>query len=133
MPPWISSALADLVMLIHAAFVVFVALGALLAFRWPRVAWVQVPCALYGAAIELVGWVCPLTPLERRLRTAAGAEGYGGGFIEHYVGGLLYPANWTRIHVFLGVAVLVVNGAVYGWLLWRRARRRGDAEGKAAG
>lgn len=121
----LSSVFADLVMLVHAAFVVFVAVGGFLAAWRPKVAWAHVPCALYGAAIEFFGWVCPLTPLEVRLRRAAGQAGYEGGFIEHYVGGLLYPESWHAIHVWLGVAVVVGNVAVYAWVWRRRPDRSG--------
>lgn len=129
----IHSILADVVMLVHFAFVLFVALGAFLVLwrRW--VAWLHVPCALYGAAIEFFGWICPLTPLENDLRRQAGQAGYAGGFIENYVGGLLYPADWSRIHVWLGIAVVVGNGAIYAWIWWRRRSRRPTAGGDEAG
>jgi uncharacterized membrane protein YhhN len=78
-------ALADGVLVVHLAFVLFVVLGGLLALRWPRVAWVHVPVALYGAAIEYVGFICPLTPLEVWLRERGGEAGYQGGFVEHYI------------------------------------------------
>lgn len=112
--------MADLVLLVHAAFVAFVALGAFLVLQWPRVAWAHVPCALYGAGIEFYGWTCPLTPLEASLRRAAGQEGYTGSFLEHYLQPVLYPASWEQLHLWLGAAVLVGNGLIYGWILWRR-------------
>lgn len=117
------SLLADLTMLVHFGFVLFVSLGALLVLwrRW--IAWIHVPCAAYGAAIEFRGWVCPLTPLENRLRRAAGEAGYEGGFIEHYVGGLLYPADWGEIHVLLGVLVILLNAGLYAWILTRGRSR----------
>lgn len=121
--------LADLVMLAHFAFVVFVAAGGFLALWRRAVAWAHVPCALYGAAVELVGWVCPLTPLEVRLRRAAGEAGYTGSFVEEYLGGLLYPAGWEEVHVWLGVAVLLGNAAIYGWVLRRRVRTAGPESG----
>ena len=108
--------------LVHFAFVVFVVLGGLLALRWPRLIWAHLPCALWGAVIEFTGAVCPLTPLENRLRQQAGSAGYAGGFIEHYLMPVLYPAGLTRgMQIGLGVAVIVVNLAVYGWILrrWR--------------
>src|SRR6184192_4249345 len=77
--------LADCVVLVHATFVAFVMLGGFLAWRWRAVVWAHVPAALWGAAIEYGGWVCPLTPLENALRARAGLEGYRGGFVEHYV------------------------------------------------
>lgn len=117
--------LADLVLLSHAAFVLFVATGGFFVLRWPRLAWLHVPCALYGAAIEFVGWVCPLTPLEQQLRRQAGQAGYAGGFLDHYLRGVLYPSNWEHIHVALGVAVIVGNVALYGLAL-ARWRRRGS-------
>ena len=115
--------LADLVLLTHLAFIVFVALGGLAVLRWPRVAWIHLPVLAYGVAIELVGWVCPLTPIEQELRRTAGGAGYEGGFIEHYVGGVVYPTDWSRIHVWLGVALIAFNVAVYCWVLWRRRRQ----------
>ena len=112
--------LADLLLLIHAAFVLFVIGGGLLVLRWPRLAWVHLPAALWGAGIEFSGWICPLTPLEKAWRRAAGGQAYEGGFIEHYVTAALYPAGLTRpIQVALGVAVLGLNGWVY-WQVWRR-------------
>jgi hypothetical protein len=128
----IDKILADLVVTFHVAFVVFVVTGGLLVLRWPRLAWLHLPCALWGAWVELSGWICPLTPLEISLRVAAGEAGYKGGFLEHYVIPMLYPAGLTRgIQVGLGVAVLVVNVAAYAAVV-RRVRRtaaRTDREG----
>jgi len=112
---------ADLVALTHFAFVLFVVLGGLLALRWRRVIWVHLPCAVWGVLIEFTGCVCPLTPMENWLRQQAGESGYSGGFIEHYVIPVLYPVGLTRsVQVALGVAVIVVNVAIYAWLLARR-------------
>lgn len=120
-------ALADLTLLLHGLFVVFVVLGGFLALRWPRVAWAHVPAAAWGALIELQGWVCPLTPLENRFRRLGGEAGFGGGFLEHYVVPVLYPPGLTReIQVWLGVAVVALNLGVYGWILWRRGHERGS-------
>lgn len=117
--------LADLVTLLHLAFVAFVVLGGLLAFRWPRVVWAHVPAALWGAFIEFSGRICPLTPLEIWLRRRGGAEGYSGGFVEQYVIPILYPADLTTdIQILLGVVVTTINGIVYGLLLARHLRRR---------
>ena len=123
---------ADVVLLVHLAFVIFVVLGGLLALRWPRVAWVHVPVALYGAVIEFVGFTCPLTPLEIWLRRQGGEVGYRGDFIEHYVMAGLYPTGLTReVQVGLGVGVLVLNACVY--TVWVRRRRRGRATAGRAG
>jgi Protein of Unknown function (DUF2784) len=120
----VAAALADAVVLVHVLFVVFVAAGGLLVLRWPRLAWLHVPAFLWGAAIELGGWICPLTPLENRLRRSAGEAGYPGGFIDHTLIPALYPEGLTRTHqLVLGLAVLAVNLGVYGWLAVRAARR----------
>jgi hypothetical protein len=60
-------AAADLVVGVHAAFVIFVVLGGLIVVRWPRFAWVHVPAAVWGVLIEFADWICPLTPLENYL------------------------------------------------------------------
>jgi hypothetical protein len=117
--------LADGVVLVHLAFVAFVVAGGLLALRWPRVAWGHVPAALWGGAIELGGWVCPLTPLENALRARAGEARYAGGFVEHYLLPVLYPAGLTpNLQVVLGAGALALNAAVYAWVWRRRARGR---------
>jgi hypothetical protein len=114
--------LADLVVAVHFAFVVFVAVGGVLVLRWPRLAWVHLPCAAWGALVMFGGWVCPLTPLENDLRRLGGEAGYGGGFVERYLTAILYPDGLTRGHqVALGLLVLAVNGYVY-LRLWRRRR-----------
>jgi hypothetical protein len=114
--------LADLVVVIHFLFIVFVALGGLLVFRWPRAAWYHLPVAAYGAAIEFWRWTCPLTPLENRLRLAAGGTAYEGGFVDHYILPLVYPGLSREITLVLGVLVLVINITVYGVYLGRRRR-----------
>ena len=116
--------LADAVLLVHLAFVVFVVAGGLLALRWPRAAWLHVPAALWGAIVEWSGTVCPLTPLEVTLRRWGGEAGYGGGFVEHHVLPLLYPASLTRgVQLMLGTLVLAINGLVYAAALTSSARR----------
>jgi hypothetical protein len=113
--------LATVLVVVHMAFVAFVVAGGLLALRWPRVAWVHLPAALWGALIALVGWICPLTPLENRLRALGGDTPYTTGFLEHYLLPILYPVGMTRgWQIATGVFVVVVNLLVY----WRIARRR---------
>jgi hypothetical protein len=121
--PRISGILADFVVGFHLGFVLFVVLGGLLVLRWPWVAWLHLPAAVWGALIEFAGWVCPLTPLENRLRRATGTAEYAGGFVEHYLLPVLYPVGLTRgAQYLLGACVVVVNAAVYWWV-FRRVRR----------
>lgn len=113
--------LADLVLVVHFGFVLLVIAGGFLVLRWPKLAWVHLPAACWGVLIEFAGWICPLTPLEQRWRVRGGELGYEGGFIEHYVTAWLYPSGLTRMtQFFLGTLVLVVNAAIYAYLLRRR-------------
>lgn len=117
------SLLADAVLVLHLLFIVFVVFGALLLWRWPRIVWLHLPAALWGALVEAAGWICPLTPLENRLRESAGSPGYAGGFIEHYLLPLIYPAALTRdIQLMLGAAVVLINVLLYG--VWLRGRHK---------
>lgn len=119
----LAAPLADLVVVVHFLFVLFVVAGGFLVLRWPRVAYFHIPAAIWGAAIELVGGICPLTPLENSLRQQAGGIGYSGGFIEHYILPVLYPSALTRdIQLLLGLLVLVLNVAIYGYVFRRRQR-----------
>lgn len=114
---------ADIVVLIHAAFILFAAFGAFLV-AWRRWwVWVHVPAAAWAALVVLAGWLCPLTPVEQWLRELAGENGYSGSFIDHYVMPLIYPPGLTRnVQVLLGLAVLVLNAVIYGWVFWRHRR-----------
>jgi hypothetical protein len=122
-------ALADLVLVVHFTFVLFGVLGGLLVVRWPRAAWLHIPAAIWGVLIEYTGWICPLTPLENSFRMRGGEAGYSGGFIEHYIQPLLYPAGLTRsTQVVLGSLALVLNLIAYGIVVLRM--RRGELVGK---
>jgi hypothetical protein len=117
-----SRILADLVVLVHFGFVLFVVAGGLLVLRWPRLALVHLPAAAWGAWIEFSGGVCPLTPLEKSLRARGGETPYAGDFVEHYVLPVLYPEALTReLQWVLGGVVVAVNVAIY---LVAAARRR---------
>ncbi len=114
---------ADAVVLVHLAFVAFVVVGGFAVIARPRIAWLHVPAALWGAWAELTATICPLTPLENQLRRRAGEMGYEGGFIEHYLIPLLYPAGLTPGHQrWIGAFVVAINVAAYA-LAIRRARR----------
>jgi hypothetical protein len=117
---------ADLVVALHVLFIAFVIGGGLLVWRWHRLAWAHVPAAMWGALIEFAGWICPLTPLENALRQRAGDAGYAGGFVEHYVIPVVYPAGLTpTVQIVLGTGVIVVNLIAYGVIIarWRRVGR----------
>src|SRR5687768_10996929 len=102
--------LADLLVALHLAFVVFVVAGGLLALRWPKAAWLHLPAAVWGAVVEITGWICPLTPLENVLRRRAGLEVYTGDFVGRYLLPVLYPEGLTReIQLLLGAAVVLLN------------------------
>ena len=112
-------ALADTVVLAHVSFVLFVALGGLLALRWPSLAWAHVPTATWGVLVEWADWMCPLTPLESWLR--AGGGGDAAGFIARHLVPVLYPATLTRdMQVILGALALLVNVCVYRRVIVRQ-------------
>lgn len=106
--------LADAIIIVHFLFIAFVVAGGLLALRWPRVAWLHLPAALWGAVIEFSGWICPLTPLENHLRRLGGGMIYSGGFIEQYIIPVIYPSNLTATAQYvLGGLVIIVNLIIY--------------------
>ena len=119
------SLLADAVLVLHFAFVLFVAAGGLLVLRWRWLAWLHLPAAAWGIAIEFAGWICPLTPLENRLRALAGEAGYHGDFVARYLVPVIYPEGLTRgAQVALGATALLLNVAVYAVIVRRRIGRR---------
>lgn len=116
---------ADIVFLVHLAFVSFVVVGGVLVWRIPKLAWLHLPAVVWGALIEFAGWICPLTPWEQNLRRLAGERGYSGGFVENYLLPILYPAGLTRdVQIVLGSLVLVINGLVYALIVRRVTKDR---------
>ncbi len=121
--------LANLVMLTHLAFVLFVIGGGLLVLKWPRIAWLHVPAAVWGTMIEFMGWTCPLTPLENRLLAQSAEAGYEGDFIAHYLLPVLYPEGLTpTVQIVLGLLVVLLNAATYGLVFakWRQTCEAGS-------
>jgi Protein of Unknown function (DUF2784) len=117
--------LADLVVLLHVAFVVFAVAGGLLVMRWRRLVWAHLTTVAWAAIVEFFGWICPLTPLENWLRQNSGEAGYRSDFIAHYVLPVLYPEGLTRaVQIALAIFVVTLNLAIYGWLLRSRLRAK---------
>jgi len=110
---------ADVIVILHAAFVLFVFLGGIAVLRWKRLAWLHLPAVIWGAIIELSGGICPLTYLEVYLRRKSGEAGYSGTFIEQYIEPILYPLGLTRhAQIVLGISAILLNLAVYAQI-WR--------------
>ena len=104
----------DAVVVIHLAFIAFVLVGGALVIKWRRVAWLHVPAVIWGAYAELTSTICPLTPLENALRLRAGQAGYEGGFIDHYLLPIIYPAGLTpQVQTIIGVIAIGVNVVFY--------------------
>jgi hypothetical protein len=112
---------ANLVLIVHLAFIVFVLFGGLLVLRWVRLIWLHLVAVLWGALTEFIGIVCPLTPLEVALRELGGQAGYQGDFIDHYLTAVLYPSGLTRdMQIWLGFAALIPNVVIYAYFLVRK-------------
>ena len=112
-------------MLLHLAFIVFALAGGVLVLFRGHIAWIHLPAVAWAAYAEFTATICPLTPLENSLRKQAGQEGYDGGFVEHYLIPLIYPAALTpRLQMLIGAIVVAVNVAVYAVALCRRSGRR---------
>jgi hypothetical protein len=124
---------ANGVMLIHFAFIVFAIFGSLLVALWPRLLWAHLPCLAWASWIALTGSLCPLTPLENHFRQLAGAQGYDGGFIEHYIAPAIYPEGLTReLQIVMAGILIGTNAAGYGLLLLRRRRARAAPASKSS-
>lgn len=118
--------LADLALLSHLGFILFVVFGAFAVRRRPRLAWLHLPAAAWGALVELTGWFCPLTDLENHWRRLAGQAGYSGSCIDRYLTALIYPEGLSRpLQTLLGLGVLAINLTLYAWLVRERRRKNG--------
>jgi hypothetical protein len=115
--------IADLLLLLHFAFILFVLFGGLLVVYRYRFAWLHVPMFLWGAVVNIASLPCPLTPLENHYRQLAGQAGYQGGFVEHYIAALIYPDGLTAdLGLVVGIGTLLWNIAIYSLVVWRLRR-----------
>jgi hypothetical protein len=121
--------LADLVMVLHFGFILLVVLGGLLVLRWHRFALLHLPAVLWALFLELKpGTLCPLTPMEQWLRVQAGESVYRGGFIEHYLGSIIYPDMSVQDQYYLGIGLFVLTVVIY----WRVYKKWRSLRGKSA-
>lgn len=111
--------LADLTVLAHALFVLFVVCGGLAVLRRPRLAWLHLPAVAWGAVVEFKGWICPLTYVENHFRRLGGEAGYSMSFIGHYLEPILYPSRLTPgSQLVMGLGVVGVNVVIYAFLIF---------------
>lgn len=116
--------LAEAIVLIHFAFILFVMFGGLLVLKWRRLIWVHLLAVVWGVLVVAMGWICPLTPLENRLRSMAGQEGYSGDFISRYLLPLIYPAGLdVDLQVAIPAFVVMINGIIYVFYFRKRGRK----------
>ena len=117
--------IADILVLFHLLFIIFVIFGGFLVLRWRNIFWLHIPCAIWGVLIEFAGWICPLTPMENHFRQLAGQAGYHGGFIDHYILPVIYPTALTReIQFILGIGVITINLIAYGFVVYHIIKKR---------
>jgi len=110
---------ADIVVIVHLIFVAFVVLGGLLVIKKRKIVYFHIPAVIWGTLIEFFGWICPLTPLEQKLRMLAGQSGYSESFIEHYIIPVLYPDFLARdLQIFLGLFVIIINLVIYCYIFF---------------
>lgn len=115
--------LTNLIVLIHLAFIIYVVLGGLLVLRWRKSIYVHIPAAIWGAVVEYLSLICPLTPLENYFRSRAGTSTYGTGFIEQYITLLIYPENLEKSsQLFFGSLVIIINAVIYLLLIIKYKR-----------
>ncbi|WP_430931644.1 DUF2784 domain-containing protein [Saccharicrinis sp. 156] len=113
--------LADIIFMLHLFFIVFVVLGGILVLRWEKLVWVHIPLALWGVIVEWGNFICPLTPLENKLRELGGGTGFELSFTEQYLYPIVYIDNLNReVQLVLGLIVLFINFVVYSMVFLRK-------------
>ncbi|MGD0471549.1 MAG: DUF2784 domain-containing protein [Terriglobales bacterium] len=112
------SALAVLVLFLHALFILWVVFGALLTRSRPILRWLHIGSLVWGILTELLPWPCPLTLLENWVETKAGVQPYQGGFLLHYLDKLVYPDVSATVLTTVGVIICALNLGFYGRQMW---------------
>ena len=105
---------ANLILIVHFIFILFVVFGALLFFVSTKIIFIHVPAVIWGSYIELTNSICPLTYLENWFLKKSNKTTYSEGFIQNYLVPIVYPMNLTKdLQIYLGIALIVVNIIIY--------------------
>ena len=108
---------ADIILIIHFLFILFVIFGALLLFVEKKIVFIHIPAIIWGSYIELTHSICPLTYLENWLLQKANLTTYSEGFIQYYLVTIVYPTNLTKdLQIFLGISLIVINIVIYAFI-----------------
>ena len=109
---------ANLTLIVHFAFILFVVLGALLFFVSTKIVFIHIPAFIWGSYIELTHSICPLTYLENWFLHKSNLTTYSEDFIQNYLVSIVYPTNLSKdLQIYLGIALIVVNMIIYGFII----------------
>ncbi|MCP1728637.1 hypothetical protein J2T60_002651 [Natronospira proteinivora] len=130
--------LADLILVLHAGIVFFVVLGqvlfmigGLLDWVWVRRFWIRLTHLLLILVVVLQAWLgalCPLTIWEHELRRAAGQTPHDQGFVEYWLGQLIYHDLPSEVFVVLYTTFALLVIFTWWWIPPRRSYRSGCSE-----
>ena len=108
---------ADIILIIHFLFILFVIFGALLFFVVKKIVFIHIPAIIWGIYIELTNSICPLTYLENWFLHKANLTTYSEGFIQNYLVPIVYPVSLTKqLQIFLGIGLIVINIVIYAFI-----------------
>lgn len=114
--------LADGMMILHGAFLLFFVIGGFLAWKWRRVIWAHLAVGIWNITIVLLDFECPVTGVEKHWMRKGGEEPYAGGYIKHYLDGTIWPEGYTWLAEIIGFALLVIS-YIGLYFVSRRSRR----------
>ena len=114
---------ANLTLIVHFAFILFVVFGALLFFVTTKIIFIHFPALIWGSYIELTNSICPLTYLENWFLHKANLTTYSEGFIQNYLVPIVYPMNMTKdLQIFLGIGLIVINIVIYAFIFSKQKK-----------
>ena len=109
---------ANLTLIVHFAFILFVVFGSLLFFVAKKIIFIHIPALIWGSYIELTNSICPLTYLENWFLHKANLTAYSEGFIQNYLMPIVYPTNLTKdLQIYLGIGLIIINMIIYGFII----------------
>ena len=114
---------ANVTLIVHIAFILFIIFGGLLFFIIPKIIYFHFPALIWGLYVEFTNSICPLTYLENWFLHQENLKTYSNSFVQNYILPVIYPENLSHnSQIYLGLGLIIINLLIYGLIILKEKK-----------